>query len=213
MPRRQSKTTKGQNALAKLAAESGVTFDLSGILGMAQEQEQRGAAPVDMEAEAVLRSLHIYHQFMMKKCKNPSCGAEFMTNFCANNYCSDLCIQEALRAVGIKYDPFTRKRWEHVVSPKDNLRYQWEPPLEISTQTVNQLENFARTFLADLDRIRNVALEQELANLQSQPEPQPESEDDEFPQPGYDLQASPALEPDTTVDPFDFLGAFDAQKE
>lgn len=172
MARRKTSTEKGLAALTKLAG--GAELDLGALFNLSKKSEERGASPVDMEATAVLRALHHYHQFMTKKCKE--CGAEYVTNYCANNYCSDLCISEAMRKIGIKYDPFTNKRWEHVVSVKDNLRYSYEPPLVISTQTLNQLEDFARSFLADLDRLRDVALNQALESLQTSEEPGPETE-------------------------------------
>lgn len=154
---RQTKQQKAAELLKKMAAEQGGTLDMSALLALRDNPVVReGATP---EVESVLRSLHKPHTFMMRKCKY--CGEPFQTNYCYTAYCSDICITEDLRKIGVAYDPFVKKRWEHRMyvtgSVGDEVMQQWwryEPPEYISSQMLSTLETWAHAFLADLGRLR-----------------------------------------------------------
>lgn len=165
MAKKQSKQSKAAEVLAKIAAAQGMATGSEGSFSLRASLEKlrntdHGAS--SREAESVLRSLHKPHEYMMRKCKNKKCGEPFQTNYCSTAYCSDTCLAEDLKAIGIDYDPYQKKRWEHsMYASNSGLMYRYEPPEYISTETLNQLEPVFRQFLADLDRLRGVAQEVE----------------------------------------------------
>src|SRR5690606_14077554 len=93
---------------------------------------------------------------------------------------SDACIIADFKDMGIIYDPYKKKRWEHsMFSSESNLVYRYEPPEYIPSQTLNMLEEFARKFLADLDRLREHSKEIEYNEIIQQGQTQERQEDHE----------------------------------
>ena len=158
MAKRQSAQSKALETLKKIAEMQGATLDLSSV----QEIRERSSGSQAREAESVMRSLHKPHAYMMKKCKRHTCKQPFETNYCSSAYCSDACLAEDLREIGIAYDPYSKKRWESSMFASDSgVMWRYEPPEYISTQTLLELEVVFRAFLADLDRLRGLAVEEE----------------------------------------------------
>lgn len=164
MARGKTSQAKAAEALRKLAADQGMSIDLSGFAKMAENASiadnsadgKRGHP----EPESVMRILHKPHDFITKKCAH--CGDYFSTNFCGTKFCSDQCCADELAKIGIAYDPYQKRRWESsMFASNSGLLYRYEPPDFITHETVLMLEEFARSFLADLDRLKVIAEEVE----------------------------------------------------
>lgn len=122
------------------------------------------------EVESVLRSLHKPHQYMMKKCKN--CGDVFETNYCYTAYCSDECLAVDLAKLGIVYDPYSKKRWEsrmYTTEYEDiglGIKWEYEEPEYISTQTLDQLAEVFREWLKHYESLRRKSKQHEDEELE-----------------------------------------------
>lgn len=165
MVRKPSGTSKAAAVLAKIAAAQGGTLDLSSL-----EKIRSSSVEHSREANSVMRSLHKPHSYIMKKCKRKQCQQPFQTNYCSMAYCSDSCLAADMRALGIDFDPYRQKRWESsMYGSNSGIRYRYEEPEYISTQTLAELELWATEFLQNLSRLREkseiVESQQMLENL------------------------------------------------
>lgn len=166
--RKVSTQSKAAEILAKIAASTGGQMDMSVLTKLAARSEstvvQQGA---DREAESVMRSLHMPHAYMIKKCRRKSCGELFQTNYCSVGYCSSVCITADFKEIGINYDPYRMKPWEtSMFSSSSGMIYRYEPPEYIPTEVLDDLEIYATKLLVDLARLREKAVEVE--SLQDQ---------------------------------------------
>lgn len=149
---------KAAEFLQKMAASAGSSFDPSIFerIEMTAETSSTVDARGRPEAESVMRSLHKPHAYIMKKCKR--CNEPFQTNFCATSYCSDTCLAADMHDLGFTYDPYEKHRWESsMYSSTSGILYRYEPPEFIPSETLDILEFWARKFLDDLTRLREVA--------------------------------------------------------
>lgn len=124
-------------AAAKMKAE---------LEDVAKETQQKDFQQAKIrEANAVLLSLHNPTTVIMRKC--PECNEKFQTNYKYSRYCSNECLEAALKKRGLT--------WHPEKSAED--RWKGEPPSTISPQTLKVLVQWARAILqayeAEIDNI------------------------------------------------------------
>lgn len=158
--RKEAAVDRGLDVFAKYAAQYGVAaVKKEEVKTISPTEVREKMEAVDRDVDGVLHSLHKPHNMGTKQCRY--CGEIFMTNFCFVSYCSHAHRVAALRTYGIEWDPMRH--------PNGEVWGRNEPPLTIRPETVSLMEHWARTFLADLDRVRQNQIPEQ--NLRSQHRP------------------------------------------
>lgn len=158
--RREAAVDRGLDVFAKYATQYGVTsVKKEEVKTVSPTDVREKMQAVDRDVDGLLHSLHKPHNMGPKQCRY--CGEVFLTNYCFVSYCSHAHRVAALRTYGIEWDPMRHEYGE--------VWGRHEPPLVVRPETVSLMEHWARTFLADLDRVRQNQIPEQ--NLRSQYRP------------------------------------------